>query len=140
MYLADLSFRGLALTDILILGALLGYILDKLIDKMGWSKSGKVLREENVDLLRRNTELESTVERHEITIEKQDTQLSMLEERVRELEVRDQKAVLEALRDHEVSAEARYEKTKVGDERRHDEHLDVLRSIASTLQHAEGGV
>lgn len=123
---AATTIHGLAVTDLLILVGVLGYLTDRLLDAKGWSRSSKTLRRENEDLVRRNGELEQTVSRHEETIAVQGRQLELLEEKVRELEQRDQRAVLDALGRHEQSAE-----------RRHQENQAIWTSILNTLREKE---
>ena len=112
----------LNLTDIILLTAVLGVFLDRLADNRGWSRSSKVLRAENTDLLRRNGELEQTVERHTDTIAEQERRLISLEAKLEEVKARDQEAVLLALQSHEIHADAR-----------HQRMLEVLTSIRDQL-------
>ncbi|MEK9809928.1 MAG: hypothetical protein VW362_05740 [Candidatus Nanopelagicales bacterium] len=107
---------GLTLTDIVLILGFAAVILDRVADSRGWSRSSKTLRRENEDLVRRNTELEQTVARHE-------DKIRTLEQKVVELEKRDQAAVLRAIEQHETKADARHAKT-----------LDVLVEIRDTLQ------
>ena len=83
-----------------ILFAALAYGIRETLDLLGRSPRASRLREENEDLLRINRELETTVKRHE-------QEIIRLTARVEELQVRDQKAVLEALAKHEVNADRR---------------------------------
>lgn len=83
-------------TAALIIGVA-AFIVDRVMDARGWSRSSKTLRRENEDLVRRNTELEKAVERHERTIGEQSTAIAVLRESVRELQARDQQAVLSSL-------------------------------------------
>lgn len=97
----------LSLTDVLLIVGLTGVALDRLADARGWLPSSKRLRRENEDLVRRNTELEQTVARHEQTIATQGAALNALEQKVAELEKRDQAAVLAAIERHETNAASR---------------------------------
>lgn len=101
MIAAMLDVHTLTLTDIVIVAGILGYIVVRGTEALGWSRSSGALRRENEDLLRRNTDLEQTVERHEREI----VRLSAL---VDDLQKRDQAAVLEQLRAHEANAEKRH--------------------------------
>jgi uncharacterized protein YlxW (UPF0749 family) len=95
------------------------YGVREALDLLGKSPRASRLRDENADLLRINRELTDKVERHE-------NEIRRLETKVSELQARDQKAVLEALAQHEVSADRRADAT----------HL-LLREIADNLK---GGV
>lgn len=98
------TLHQMSFTDVLIIAGLLGYLLDRLADSRGWSRSSKTLRLENEDLVRRNSELEQTVSRHESLI-------ASLQQQVSDLKRSDQAAVLVALKDHEVGAVERAKKT-----------------------------
>lgn len=95
---------GMNLTNVLIVAGILGYLIDRLADARGWSRSSKTLRRENEDLVRRNTELEQTVHRLEQKVE-------ILERQVDELRRTDQAAVLRSIEQHEVAATGRHERT-----------------------------
>lgn len=135
-------FNGqIQLTDALLIVAIAGAIAKVIMDERGLTRSSKLLRAENADLLRRNGELEATVARHERRIQDQEIMISeqaanivVLNERVRDLGERDQAAVLTALLNHESKAQGRYEKIKEGDENRHTEHVNVLSGIAANIQ------
>lgn len=98
----------LTLTDLTILAALIAYAVKEALDHLGMTRSSKILRRENEDLIRRNSELELTVTRldGEATAQRQATQI--LDEKVRDLEKRDQRAVLSALELHERHAQERH--------------------------------
>ena len=98
------AWHGLGLTDIIIVGGILSWLVYSFVDARGLSRSSKTLRRENEDLVRRNQELETTTARHEATIEQQGRQISQLEIEVAELKRTDQGAVLAALREHEANA------------------------------------
>lgn len=112
---------GLTLTDIVLILGFAAVILDRVADSRGWSRSSKTLRRENEDLVRRNTELEQTIARHE-------DKIRVLEAKVVELEKRDQTAVLRALETHEVRADTRHART-----------LEVLTDIRDTLKDTTKG-
>lgn len=102
----DLSF-----SDIVIAAAFLAVILDRVADARGWSRSSKTLRRENEDLVRRNTELEQTVARHEQKILEQGAEIESMRSRIIDLEKRDQAAVLAAIKLHEEQANHRHDRT-----------------------------
>ena len=99
------------LTNVILILGIVGVAISRIGEGRGWFKTAAGLRTENTDLLRRNTELEATVSRHEDTIRGQGEQIIRLEEQVRALEKLDQSAVLQALRDHESGAIARASET-----------------------------
>lgn len=88
---------GFSFTDIAVLLAAMAYGVDRALDSLGWSRSSRTLRRENVDLTRRNAELDETVSRLSDELEAARKTLALLDEKVRELEKRDQAAVLAAL-------------------------------------------
>lgn len=120
---------NISLTDIAIILAVLGVFLDRLADNRGWSRSSKVLRAENTDLLRRNVELDATVKRHEATIVTQDSRILVLEAKLEELKQRDQAAVLYALEKHELQAESRTERV-----------ANLLAEIRNAVQQSRGDI
>lgn len=124
---------SLTWTQIVVAAGVVAYMFDRVATARGWTPTSKALRQENVDLLRRNTELEDTVLRHERTIAEQSSTLALLKEQVAELQVRDQKAVLAQLELHERNANDRYERVKAGDQFRHEEHVALLQGIQTTL-------
>jgi uncharacterized protein YlxW (UPF0749 family) len=105
-----------SLTDVVILLGFAAVILDRVADARGWSRSSKVLRRENEDLVRINAELDKTVTELQAKV-------VVLEAKVSELQVRDQAAVLAALERHETNANAR-----------HLNYLDVLTDIRDNLK------
>lgn len=94
------------------------YGVRETLDLVGRSPSSKRLREENVDLIRRNEELTGTVERLEQRVDE-------LRGEVDELRKTNQVAVLRAIEQHERNAGDRNEKT-----------LAMLERIATTLEAA----
>lgn len=100
-----------SLTGVVLILGVVGLVVDRVADARGWSRSSKVLRRENVDLVRRNTELDETVMRHEATITAQGLEIATLTTRVAVLSERDQAAVLEQLKSHERLAEGRSDTT-----------------------------
>lgn len=84
--------------------AAIAWTVRETLDTLGKSPRSRTLREENIDLIRRNEELEERVRRQDERIEAQsakvrdqDDKIRELNSRIRELEQRDQKAVLESL-------------------------------------------
>lgn len=108
--------EGLTLTDVVLLLGFAAVIFDRIADGGGWYRSSKTIRRENEDLLRRNGELEQTNSRYE-------QRIAVLEAKVVELEQRDQAAVLKAIEQHELKADARHSRT-----------LEVLVDIRDSLQ------
>ena len=96
--------------------AALAYGIRETLDLMGKSPSSRRLRDENVDLIRRNRELEETIDRL-------GRRVNELEGKTAELERTNQAAVLKAIERHEVNAAARNEKTAA-----------VLERIATSLE------
>ncbi len=94
------------------------YGVRETLDLVGRSPSSKRLREENVDLIRRNEELTGTVTRLEQRVDE-------LRSEVDELRKTNQVAVLRAIEQHERNAGDRNEKT-----------LAMLERIATTLEAA----
>jgi predicted RNase H-like nuclease (RuvC/YqgF family) len=82
----------------------IAYGIRETLDLVGRSPSSKRLREENVDLIRRNEELTGTVERLEVRVDE-------LRGEVDELRKTNQAAVLRAIEQHERSAGERHERT-----------------------------
>ena len=106
--------ENLSLTDALLLIGLVGITVKTLMEGKGWTRSSKLLREENADLIARNHTLEEDRNDRiaiEITL---NARIDALEAKVRDLESRDQAAVLQALRDHELGAIGRAEE-RVGE-------------------------
>lgn len=121
------NLRNLSLTDYALLLVAIGYVVLKVLEATGRTKSSQLLRRENEDLVRRNLELEAQVERHEIAIdrmkeeanERQKT-VDRLEAKIAELERQSQAAVLDRLLEIDSRADVR-----------HVESLGVLQTIAS---------
>ena len=144
-FVAVLGHTNIGITDIVLAAGVLGYLVDRVIDSRGWSRSSKTLRRENEDLVRRNGELEQTVERHEETIADQKTRLDMLEGKVRDLERNDLAAVLRAIEAHESSAErravaavARIQADREASAARHLEHVRLLSEIRDRFPNPGG--
>jgi hypothetical protein len=110
--IAVFNSSEISFTDIAIIFAIVLGILDRVTDAKGWSRSSKRLREENTDLLRIRAEDKQTIARHEEEIVKNREKISSLEAQINILKERDQLAVLEALKNHEIQAEKRVAKTQ----------------------------
>ena len=98
-------------TDALILLGIVGITVKTVMEGKGWTRSSKLLRDENQDLISRNNTLEqdrSDRIAQEVLL---NARIETLEAKVRDLESRDQAAVLAALRAHEVGAEKRADET-----------------------------
>ena len=91
--------------------AALVYTLRQGLEIAGKSPSANILRAENVDLVRRNKELEASLERHEVLI-------ADLQREVDNLRKTNQEAVLRAIQQHEIDASTRY--------RLHKEWIDEI--------------
>lgn len=134
MLLALLGNDTVGMTDIVILVGVLGYLVDRVFDARGWSRSSKTLRRENEDLVRRNNELEETVGRHEKTINDQRIRLDQLEIKIRDLEKHDLASVMRAVDQHEVAAERRMIAAQAEAASRHQEHVRILTDIRDSLR------
>lgn len=122
------------MTDALLVLGVVGIACKTVMEAKGWTKSSQILRRENLDLSDRNKTLEADkVERlaEELKLR---ARIESLELKVRELEARDQAAVLAAITAHEQGAIQRYESTKRGDEQRHAEHIQWLERITNALE------
>jgi hypothetical protein len=82
--------------------AALVYTLRQGLEIAGKSPSANILRAENVDLVRRNEELEAALARHEVLI-------ADLQREVDNLRKTNQEAVLKAIQQHEVDSTTRYQ-------------------------------
>lgn len=99
------------LTNVILIVGIIGVAITRVGEGRGWFRSAAGLRVENTDLLRRNSELEETIARHEIALAANDSRILVLEQTIRDLEKLDQSAVLQALKDHEKGAIARADVT-----------------------------
>ena len=124
----------LSLTDALLLIGLVGVGVKTVMEGFGWTRSSKLLRAENHDLIERNKTLEKDrIER----IEKELTltaRIESLEAKVKEPEIRDQGAVLRALDVHEERAQGRNEKTQEIAVVRHSEAMAAWERIATAIE------
>lgn len=123
---------GADLTNVILVLGVVGVAIKSIGEGRGWFRSAASLRVENTDLIRRNSELEATVARHEATIAANVLSIQDLTSQVKLLEKLDQSAVLAALKDHELGAETRAKRT-------HDlqaESTDILNRIATVLEAA----
>lgn len=87
-----------------------GWGINRYLEITGKSPSSRILREENQDLVRRNTDLGSEVDRLKRDVEKMRGQVRALEALIEELRGRDQAAVLKAIEVHEQAAGLRHER------------------------------
>ncbi len=136
-YFAD----SLDTTDILLLIGLVGISIKTIAEVLGWTPTNKLLREENAALHERNKTLEE--DKAELTLGiaaskanelKLFARIEALELKVRELEVRDQGAVLAALSEHEVRAQGRADLTDKRSRSQHKEHVDLLSRAVTALE------
>ena len=133
--------EDLSLTDLLLLIGLVGIGLKTIAEVMGWTPTNKLLREENQALLDRNRTLEE--QKAELVLQVAESKASelkllarieSLELKVRELESRDQGAVLAALSDHEVRAQGRADLTDKRSNSHHKEHVALLSRAVNALE------
>ncbi len=133
--------EDLSLTDLLLLIGLVGIGLKTIAEVLGWTPTNKILREENQALLDRNRTLEE--QKAELVLAVAESKagelklfarIEALELKVRELESRDQGAVLAALADHEVRAQSRADNADRKGDRRHDEHVALLERAVVALE------
>ncbi len=136
-----LLLEDLSLTDFLLLIGLVGIGLKTIAEVMGWTPTNKLLREENQALSDRNKTLEA--DKAELVLgiaESKAAELKLyarieaLELKVRELESRDQGAVLAALADHEIRAQGRADTTDKRSKTQHKEHVDLLARAVAALE------
>lgn len=105
------AIEGLSLTDALLIIGIVGIAVKTVMEGKGWTRSSKLLREENADLIARNHTLEEDRNERiaiEITL---NARIEALELKVHDLESRDQAAVLDQLKAHEIGAIGRAQKT-----------------------------
>lgn len=132
-------------TEVLILAGICAYVVKEGLDYLGLSKSSRLLRRENEDLVRRNRELEEAVTRHQLTIDELRASMQQLEVKVKDLERHDLASVLRAIEQHETSAERRAaaaEKRSQTDQAegaaRHAEHVRILTEIRDRITNPGG--
>ena len=127
---------AIAGVDVVTIGATLAalaYVVDRIMDSRGWSRSSKNLRRENEDLNRRNKELEETVERHESEIGRMRLQIG-------ELEKTNLASAIAEIRGHETSAIVRHNENALRGEQQlaiGQQTLELLAQIRDTLK--QGG-
>ncbi len=125
MTVADIDVHGLGLTDLIILVGIVIVAIREVADFRGWSRSSKILRRENEDLIRRNRELEHTVVRLEKTIAELQARLADHERLIADMKLRDVTAVFDLMVGHEKSAAVRAKETQ-----------RILAEIRDTLKEA----
>ena len=74
-----LGFFGISIAEAVLLLGFAALVIDRILDAMGRSRSSRVLRVENSDLVRRNGELEVDQARHIAEIERLRRNISDLE-------------------------------------------------------------
>ena len=87
-----------------IIFAALAYGIERAFDILGWSRSSKLLRQENEDLVRRNDDLDGQVRGLQSQIATLNQELDVLRARVSELSKTDMSSVLLAIASHEAAA------------------------------------
>lgn len=135
--------EALSLTDALLLLGLSGVAVKTALEMTGKTRSAKLLREDNNDLTARNKTLEAGKAEQMLELaESKANELKLLariealELKVRELESRDQGAVLHSLADHEVRAQGRADHAEEKAGERHSEAMAQWDRIATAI---EGG-
>ncbi len=134
----------MSLTDILLIVGLVGIAIKTVIEAMGWTPTNRLLREENAALGERNHTLEEekaalvlAVAEGKASELKCLARIEALELKVRELESRDQGAVLHALAEHEVRAQQRADTTDRRSKAQHKEHVDLLARAVKALENSD---
>ncbi len=136
--------ENLSLTDLLLLIGLVGIGLKTIAEVLGWTPTNKLLREENQALQDRNRTLDE--QKAELVLElaaskagelKLFARIEALELKVRELESRDQGAVLAALAEHDVKAQNRFDLTDKRSNSHHKEHVALLARAVEALEAAD---
>lgn len=123
---------AIAGVDVVTVGAALAaiaYVVDRVMDARGWSRSSKNLRRENEDLVRRNTELEETVERHE-------SEIARMRAQIGELEKTNLASAIAEIRGHETSALLRHKENALRGEQQlaiGQQNLELLNGAISIL-------
>jgi len=130
-----LSITTAIATAIVIVAAVYA-VVERVFDLFGWSRSSKILRQENADLARYNAELVhqnknlvNKVGEHTATIFEQGIQIAELDDKLREVKRNDQAAVLNTMAEHEANVLLRH----VENSKRTDEMLSVLGEIRDVL-------
>jgi predicted RNase H-like nuclease (RuvC/YqgF family) len=96
LFVADTlsKLHEVSLVEIAILFAALGYVTQLILDATGKSRSSRILRSENEDLVRRNKELDDTVQRLKAEVGRLEDEVGSMRTQVTDLAQRDQTAVL----------------------------------------------
>lgn len=128
-----LGLIELSVAEAVLLAGVLGVVLREAADRLGWTRSSRLLRKENEDLVRVNDQLEARLKTHEDTILRQGETIKVLEGRVEELSKRDQEAVLRQLQDHEQAAERRHRERREEDAQHHSEFLEIMGGVRELL-------
>lgn len=122
-----MTIGDLDLTNLLLILGITGVVTKTIMEQKGWTRSSKLLREENRDLIERNTTLERTLERErnefQSTRMEQNGRIVVLESKVHELELRDQEAVLTKL-----------DAMAADDRTRHQEAMGTWTRIAEAIE------
>jgi hypothetical protein len=120
----------MSLTDVLLILGIVGVAVKTVMEGKGWTRSSKLLRAENEDLIQRNVTLEKERERERAERLEEERRLTariaILESKVHELELRDQQAVLNKLDEMEVARRSD-----------HAEAIGVWERIATSLEKGE---
>lgn len=121
---------GLNVTDAAVIIAVIAFGFSKLADYRGWTRSPALVRQENADLRERNATLTAEVERLDLADREKAERIAVLESKLAELAARDQAAVLEAIREHEVYAQGR----RVEQKAEHADAMNVWQGIREDLR------
>jgi ribosomal protein S13 len=124
----------LSLTEVILLLGVASVVITRLLEATGKTRTSKILREENGDLTNRIRTLEAEkLQRIENEL-RLTARIDALEEKVKDLQTRDQAAVLAALSEHEIRAQHRADLSEAADNLRHDAAMLLFQRIASATE------
>jgi hypothetical protein len=99
---------GFSLAEVVVLFAALAFTVKTGMEMLGHAPSVNLLRVENADLVRRNTELESETIRLEKRVKELETHVTELTAKVSELQKNDLESVVKKIDTHEHDATKRH--------------------------------
>lgn len=129
-----LAALQIGIAEAILVVGVVGVAIREVADLRGWTRSSRLLRRENEDLVRVNEQYALKINENGVTITKQGEMIKVLEGRVEELSKRDQEAVLRVLKEHEANAERRHMERATDDERRHGDFMDGLVVLRGLLE------
>ena len=118
-----LTLSEIGITELAIVFAALAYVTQQVLDATGRSRSSRMLRVENEDLVRRNKELDHDLGTLMVAHDALDIEVKSLRLEVADLRQRDQASVLKAIETHESAAGTR-----------HDRMVNVLTEIRDAVK------